>query len=965
MEFTGAGSVHLSGVEYFTNGSLTYKTRINNAYKYIYRDTDDITFTTSGVPGFTFSNLTKGSTGLAFSSGDTQDKILHLTASDAITPTTHLNGSATANITVEHPNTAKNLTNGGSSTVSGILIYNRSVSANATFEDFNGEQFRIQSGSYDSQSDVTNSSFAWDSEIYITASNDGHANGLQVYDGRLRSPTQTLNGGNFSSFANGPSGNPDYSGQNNSSNIRTYYRYFQNTTGQHFDISVDIDGSGTIVAANQALDNTKIHVFVKVPGSSIGWMDVGSPFVLGQTSDGAGAYTANEHLSFTSNLATGQNENFLNFGNASIGNNEYLVLKIVAKETWTGNVDDITVDFGAGTGTVHAVPDLTSIGSDNTGVTAKLSFDDGKIIGSYVPVSTSAGGSDVDLNQTYGVSGNRRGVFAKNQTLNGHLNNTVNADSPDVGHSFKNNSFSDANVGSLVLKVNGIVKHQVEITGSQGLVGNGIPGVSTVNGQSLNSNGSGFVNLSNWLPGKFSGNGVPRYSEIFRIAKYQIDPADQVDGFNYAQVIHDLGSGTTRETNYIEWVNDSAGATDDIAFTNLEAKKFGDNEFFHLSGVKYFISPTGSFGVTVDELYTNVYSAESNAIRIQNHAGISNNRATDIAQNGPGVNNTTKGSEGNSVALASLVDSANTEQQLLHVTASCAVSHLKSLRGSFVGGGDADKSATLRFNFKHPLKNPSGKPTSNVSATNFLIFSSSDNSNQTNEYFNGEQFRIQSGSYNTQSTVSDNVNIWSSTGSLDDNSNFPGYYTGLMIYDGKLISPVKGGDTGNFRNKHEASSAGPFEGPDDNVNYSGVTGVREYFRRFSNPTTSNLKNFAITFHGDAKLVGRTGANSGTLGANKNIFVDLKIPGKIEFVDLGKDYAGGAGSTPGQEGDGALNGSPIVNGGVIGSSGTQFEVQTFQTVEGTGTGPDFLVMRISAHKDWEGYIDQIDIRWSAS
>ena len=113
--------------------------------------------------------------------------------------------------------------------------------------------------------------------------------------------------------------------------------------------------------------------------------------------------------------------------------------------------------------------------------------------------------------------------------------------------------------------------------------------------------------------------------------------------------------------------------------------------------------------------YTSVYSAESNAIRIQNHSGITGNTATDITQNGTGVTNTTKGSSGNSVALTSLLNSADTEKQLLHVTASCAVSHTKSLRGTFVSGGDADKSASLRFYFKHPLKNASGK------ATNIII----------------------------------------------------------------------------------------------------------------------------------------------------------------------------------------------------------------------------------------------------
>ena len=46
LEFEGSGSIHLSGVEYFRSGSLIYKNRVSNAYKYIY-DTTNITFSTS------------------------------------------------------------------------------------------------------------------------------------------------------------------------------------------------------------------------------------------------------------------------------------------------------------------------------------------------------------------------------------------------------------------------------------------------------------------------------------------------------------------------------------------------------------------------------------------------------------------------------------------------------------------------------------------------------------------------------------------------------------------------------------------------------------------------------------------------------------------------------------------------------------------------------------------------------
>ena len=966
IEFEGSGSVHLSGVEYFQSGTVTYKVRVNNAYKYIYRNSDTIQFNETSSPSlsdYAFTNLTKADH--PFGAGDTQDKVLHLTASDAVAPSTFINGSVGCSINVTHPNTAKNLSTGGSSSTTGILIFDQTTTSTNTVENFNFENFRIVSGSYNAQNDVTHNSNVWDSTVFITASNGGHSSGLQFFDSELRAPRNTTNNGDFrddsdgGSLNNAPSGNPNYSGQ--TSGQRTFYRWFQNKDGvTHYDLSIAINGSSTIVPNTTALNASRIRVFVKIPGVT-GWMDAARQFVLDSFQDNDGAYVDNEYLNFDNSLNA---TNYLNFGNVGVADDDYVVLRIEADSSWTGNVSQITVNIGAGTGTLHAVPNLDNINVEQTGVTAKLSFDDSKTIVEYSAVDTTAGFSDVNLNGLYeapsGGTDYRRGVFNGTVDITGHLNNTTSANLK----SYEAKAFADANSGSLKLEVNGSVIHEVDITGSFDLVGSGVPGVDSPSGNSLNASTSGFTNMSVWEPGKFATNGVPRYSEIYRLSKYKIDTNDQRQGWNYARVIHTVG-GVDRQTNYVEWVNDVSGSTNDIAFTNLEAKKFGDNDIFHLSGVKYFVSPSGSFGVTANKIYTNVYSHESDAITISNHSGISSNTCTNIEQNGGGVNNAANGSSGNTASLATLINSSNTEKELLHVTASCNISHTKSLSGSFVSGGDSNKSAALRFKFKHPLKNSSGESTSTVTATNFLIFSASDNSNQTNEFFNGEQFRIQSGSFATQNSVSAVSNVWASTASMNDPGSFPNYSTGLLIFDGKLISPIKGGDSGNFRNKHETSNAGPFESHDDNVNYSGIAGTREYFRRFSNPTTDNLKNFGITLHGDAKLVGRSGANVDTLGTNKNIFVDLKVPGKIEFVDLGKDFATGAGNNAGQEGDGALNGSPIINGGVIDSDGTTFEVQLSETVEGTISGPNFLVVRISAHKDWTGYLSQIDIRWSIS
>ena len=67
--------------------------------------------------------------------------------------------------------------------------------------------------------------------------------------------------------------------------------------------------------------------------------------------------------------------NIATFGTQSIGSNEYVVMKIEADASWTGNVDDITVSFGAGTGTTPSeAPSLDDIDCDDSGTGVKLSF---------------------------------------------------------------------------------------------------------------------------------------------------------------------------------------------------------------------------------------------------------------------------------------------------------------------------------------------------------------------------------------------------------------------------------------------------------------------------------------------------------------------------------------------------------------------------------------------------------------
>ena len=946
LDFAGTGGIHLSGVEYFTGGSAEYRVRVDNAYRNVY-DTNNITFTTatggSLNTGVTYSISSQAKPAINTGAGEDHTKTLHITGSTTITATEMLSGSLTAGVSVTHP-FKSNISNGGQASDEGILIYNRSNNSTNQVETFRRENFRIISGSYDTQASLVDAGNIWDSTVHMTASNGDHTNGLQFFNERLYSPINTLNSGDFSDFSNGPSENPDYSGETGQ---RTFYRWFKNETGAtQYDLTLNIQGTGTtIVPAATSLNSGRIRVFVKFPNNGsreTGWLDLATEFVLDSYDDNAGAHTANGSLSFDNSLNA---LNYITLGTVGILDDEYIGIRIEADTSWTGYINQIDVTFGAGTGTISAIPDLDDIDCNDTGVTAALSFGSTKSITGYADVGTTAGFSATGLNGTYQVltsSNNiRTAVFDKTTIIEGDLNEDVSAIAPD----YVNNSFSDANSGSLVLEVNGSDLHTVDLTGVYNNVGAGEPGSGS--GTTFTGN-SGFFDLSVWRPAEYD-NDVPYYLEIQRTGKYRVHTDDQRDGWNYARVKH-IGSWGTRTTNYIEWVNDSESQNNNISDAGTGITQFGDDDIFYLSGVKYFVNPTGSIETRISNIYKNVYSTANNAVTLSN---LSNATALSIVQRGSGLTSDRTENDG-SAPLQALNTNADSQNEVTHFTGSIQFNQSTSLSGAFTSDtGTSLHDCSAALTFVHPLKN--NHTITTQTATNLLVYSASDNSTHNNEYFNGEQYRIQSGSYTTQESITNVSNEWDSQISINDAGSYAGFAKGLMVYDGILISPFKGGNSGDFRNH---TDAGVFEGPDNNVNYSTLTeSSREYFRYFENSSNNDLARFGVTIYGDATIVSRATSK----GANKNCTIELKCPGKNEFVDLAVSFTAGAGSVSGQEGDGCLSGTLDAT---IDSGGAANEVNfgTF-SVNGQTSGAQSIVLRVTADEDWTGYISQIDVRWS--
>ena len=121
-------------------------------------------------------------------------------------------------------------------------------------------------------------------------------------------------------------------------------------------------------------------------------------------------------------------------------------------------------------------------------------------------------------------------------------------------------------------------------------------------------------------------------------------------------------------------------------------------------------------------------------------------------------------------------------------------------------------------------------------------------------------------------------------------------------------------------------------------------------------------------YGDANLVAKSGAfYTGSPGANKNINVEIKVPSDPAFTGLDdastawadcvKPYS--AGVQPTSDGVGVYNGGGASLNQTVGGSGRAIALQLQQSMI---RDDQYIVVKITAHKDWTGYLSRIDISY---
>ncbi len=910
------GSKYLSGVKYNTDATANYKANLNNMYRNVYPNAGTpISFTATNSPNPSSVAVA------AIGGGEDNTKIIQLTASLDCNTNALLNGSISCNLSATHP-IKSNINNTGSATASGFLIDNRTLASDWNTENFHSEAFRKTSGSYDTQDSTNAAASVWNSQTHML-SDAGYDDGLMEYNQALMSPLRGPNSGNFSTLTNGPGGNPNYSGV---SGTRTFFRVLSASTGQAYDVRITANLDSTTIN-NSALGTGNVHIFVKVPGTT-GWMNAAESFTYGEITDDAGALNPT-----ATNTPTVK---YLTFGTASVANNENIMFKVVADASWTGHINQI--EFAPNVSTATNAPALTAINIDQTGTNAKLSFGTSNAVGSYQPVTGSGLGSmsTINSNGAYTASGNRRAVFSSSPTVTGDINGD--------GTQFRN-----AYDGNLILEVNGIEVHSVNL--------HTLTSIPAGGGYDANGNGSGFdLSTLAWRQGPANAND---YRYPYRTGTYTVAAADQRLGWNTVRVIHRTGGGDT-VTTYAQWVVDTDGTT--MASSSVNLPDFYHDELYYQSGVGYFAQqPSSSFALAASNVYRNVYWNGSSGITFPTatRCTVTNTRAE-----GSGV--TTLDAAGNSKALPALNNSANCEQQILNITGNVRYNSTDSI----VDGLSLFTAQDIFVNclVKHPLK--ANLQTTTYTKDNFMYHSGSlagTTNINTREDFQLESYRITANNYANQAAVTNASQAWVSSRSVNDPAHTD-HEDGMVTIKGYLISPIKIGNAGDTRN---VAQGGSLQAPNGNPNYStgGLTNAtRTYYRYFKNESGVAAATPTITLYGDANIVAKSGAfYTGALGANKNINVEIKVPYDPSFTGLDdastawgdcvKPYS--AGVQPTSDGVGIYNGGGSGLNQTVGGSGRAIALQLQQSMIRNN---QYVVVKITAHKDWTGHLSRIDIAY---
>lgn len=328
-----SGSKFISGVQYNTGGTASYDITISNLHRNTYSSS------ASAISHGASTNLSIPSTALGTIVAHTDSEIV--TAKTATVNASRILGVGMTAKTLADRTVQSDLTSTGA-TITGLLVDNVTDDATSTNETINGEKFRVPSNRSltDTSGFTIGGAGLWTSTNSLTTGPAGYLDGLLVYNGALYYPSSAsvVNSGNFSTVANGPGGNPNYS---TASGTRTYWRYFFfSSATQNFVMNVSSSGCSFIsVATPLGSSNGNVHVELLAPNTTSNGVSVEfKDAVTAYTTDNAiGCFAATYGPTIPTNWG-------LTLGTKSTATSgSVIIIRITVGNGWTGTISNINV----------------------------------------------------------------------------------------------------------------------------------------------------------------------------------------------------------------------------------------------------------------------------------------------------------------------------------------------------------------------------------------------------------------------------------------------------------------------------------------------------------------------------------------------------------------------------------------------------------------------------------------------
>jgi len=535
-------------------------------------------------------------------------------------------------------------------------------------------------------------------------------------------------------------------------------------------------------------------------------------------------------------------------------------------------------------------PNLSNISFTTTaGAAGKLSFGASHAIAGYTNVGNVSGEGSLDMNGTFpNGSAARRGIYAATfGSKSGNLAASVVAGPGSPTAAYPAMSFGNADQGNLEIWVNGTLRHTVDL--------------STFSSGVSATSGTGF-NLSTATPVSFP-NGTTFAFFKYRTGTWTVSTTHERNGYNYVE-IHNVIGLTTYTTNVFEWVIDDIVTATTYASESLTSLSMTGSKY--LSGVQYHTGGSATYAVTVQNAYRNTFSSSGSAIF---HTSSTN--CLPAAASVPNISGSPY--EASTVPVSKSAPITATTLYNGQITA--RTSTLRTVQGAVVSTGASES---------------------------FLLMNAiTDAATATNELLDGETYRVPSNRSLTDTSgfTAGGAGLWNSTISIA--SATAGYSDGLLIYDGSLYYPSNSAvvNSGNFSTISN--------GPPGNPNYSGMTGVKTYWRYFY--FSSATQNFVLNItHSSVNFkTVASGLSIGSTDANIELLAPNTTSNGVttEFKDVLVGYTS----------DTAIG----CHAATYGSTAYTAWGMTLGT-KSTATSGNAIIMRITVPSGWTASISSITV-----